>query len=57
MIEGVGVRQVHDTGTAVIERKASRGKLPVIDVFFIKKSSADRFADSHKYASVWVVKD
>lgn len=57
MIEGVGVRQVHDTGTAVIEKTASKGKLPVVDIFFISKSSADRFADSHKYASVWVVKD
>lgn len=56
MIEGVGVRQVHDTGTAVIEKTASGGKLPVVDVFFLKESSAERFANSHKYAQVWVVK-
>ena len=56
MIEGVGVRQVHDTGTAVVEKKASKGKLPVVDVFFLKESSAEKFANSHKYAQVWVVK-
>ena len=56
MIEGVGVRQVHDTGTAVIEKKASSGKLPVVDVFFLSRTSAERFAETHKYAQVWVVK-
>jgi len=56
MIEGVGIRQVHDTGTAVVEKKASNGKLPVVDVFFLKESSANKFAGSHKYAQVWVVK-
>jgi len=56
MIEGVGVRQVHDTGTAVIEKKASSGKLPVVDVFFLSRASAERFAETHKYAQVWVVK-
>jgi len=56
MIEGVGVRQVHDTGTAVVAKKASKGKLPVVDIFFLKESSAEKFANSHKYAQVWVVK-
>ena len=56
MIEGVGVRQVHDTGTAVIEKKASNGKLPVVDVFFFSRTSAERFAETHKYAQVWVIK-
>ena len=56
-IEGVGERQIHDTGTAVISREASNGKLPIIDVFFISKKSADHFANTHKYASVWVVKN
>lgn len=56
-IDGVGVRKVHDTGTAVIERKASNGKLPILDVFFMKKECADRFADSHRYAQVWVLKN
>jgi hypothetical protein len=56
MIEGVGIRQVHVTGTAVVEKKASNGKLPVVDIFFLKESSADQFASSHKYAQVWVVK-
>ena len=56
MIQGVGIRQVHDTGTAVVARKASNGKLPVVDIFFLKESSAEKFANSHKYAQVWVVK-
>jgi len=56
MIQGVGIRQVHDTGTAVVSRKASNGKLPVVDIFFLKESSAEKFANSHKYAQVWVVK-
>ena len=54
-IEGVGERQIHDTGTAVVSREASNGKLPIIDVFFISKKSADHFANTHKYARVWVV--
>ena len=54
-IEGVGERQIHDTGTAVVSREASNGKLPIIDVFFISKESADHFANTHKYARVWVV--
>ena len=56
-IEGVGIRKVHDTGTAVISKKASRGKLPVVDIFFLKKCSAERFANSHRYARVWIVKN
>jgi 3D (Asp-Asp-Asp) domain-containing protein len=56
MIQGVGIRQVHDTGTAVVAKKASNGKLPVVDIFFLKESSAEKFANSHKYAQVWVVK-
>ena len=56
MIQGVGIRQVHDTGTAVVAKKASNGKLPVVDIFFLKESSAEQFANSHKYAQVWVVK-
>ena len=56
-IEGVGERQVHDTGTAVINREASGGRLPIVDVFFISRKSADRFADTHKYARVWIVKN
>ena len=54
-IEGVGIRQVHDTGTAVISRKASNGKLPIVDVFFMRENCAEAFANSHRYARVWVV--
>lgn len=52
-IDGVGTRQVHDTGSAVISRKASGGKLPVIDVFFHRRKDAEAFANSHKYALVY----
>ena len=52
-IDGIGARQVHDTGSAVISRKASGGKFPVIDVFFHKRKDAEAFANSHKYALVY----
>lgn len=56
-IEGVGIRQVHDTGTAVISRKASRGKLPIVDIFFLREKCAEAFANSHRYARVWIVQN
>jgi len=56
-IEGVGVRKVHDTGTAVISKKASNGKLPIVDIFFMQKKCAEQFANSHRYARVWVLKN
>jgi 3D (Asp-Asp-Asp) domain-containing protein len=43
-IPNLGLRVAHDTGTAVKNRKASGGKLPVIDVFFEKKRDALDFA-------------
>lgn len=43
-IPNLGIRVAHDTGTAVKEKKASGGKLPVIDVFFEKKRDALDFA-------------
>lgn len=52
-IDGIGARQVHDTGSAVISRKASGGKLPVIDVFFQRRKDAEEFANNHKYALVY----
>ena len=54
-IEGIGIRKVHDTGTAVISKKASGGKLPVVDIFFMQKRCAEAFANSHRYARVWVI--
>ena len=43
-IPNLGLRVAHDTGTAVKDKKASKGKLPVIDVFFEKKKDAMEFA-------------
>lgn len=47
IIPNVGLVRAVDTGTAVKEKVASNGKLPVIDVFFVNKSDAIDFADSH----------
>lgn len=54
-IEGIGIRKVHDTGTAVVSKKASGGKLPIVDIFFMKEKCAEEFANSHRYARVWVI--
>jgi 3D (Asp-Asp-Asp) domain-containing protein len=54
-IEGLGERIVHDTGTAVRERRASGGRYPIIDVFFKSKSEAIRFSNQVKYANVYLV--
>lgn len=47
IIPNVGLVKAVDTGTAVKDKVASGGKLPVIDVFFVNKSDAIDFADSH----------
>jgi hypothetical protein len=47
IIPNVGLVRAVDTGTAVKDKVASGGKLPVIDVFFVNKSDAIDFADSH----------
>jgi 3D (Asp-Asp-Asp) domain-containing protein len=47
IIPNVGLVRAVDTGTAVKAKVASGGKLPVIDVFFVNKSDAIDFADSH----------
>jgi 3D (Asp-Asp-Asp) domain-containing protein len=47
IIPNVGLVKAVDTGSAVIDKVASGGKLPVIDVFFVNKSDAIDFADSH----------
>jgi len=47
IIPNVGLVKAVDTGSAVIGRVASGGKMPVIDVFFVNKSDAIDFADSH----------
>jgi 3D (Asp-Asp-Asp) domain-containing protein len=56
-IPNLGIRVAHDTGTAVKLKKASGGKLPVIDVFFEKKKDAMNFAyNNPKIVTVSVYK-
>ena len=43
IIPNVGLVKAVDTGTAVKDKVASGGKLPVIDVFFVNKSDAIDF--------------
>lgn len=47
IIPNVGVVKAVDTGTAVKTKKASNGKLPVIDVFFERKKDAMLFANRY----------
>ena len=47
IIPNVGLVKAVDTGSAVKGKVASGSKLPVIDVFFVNKSDAIDFADSH----------
>lgn len=44
IIPGLGERIAHDTGTDVINKVASGGKLPVIDVYFDTKEEALEWA-------------
>jgi len=46
-IPNLGMRIAHDTGTDVIRRKASQGKYPVIDIFFLHKKDALKFANNN----------
>lgn len=46
-IPNLGIRVAHDTGTDVIRRKASGGKYPVIDIFFLHKKDALKFANNN----------
>lgn len=46
-IPNLGMRVAHDTGTAVIRKKASGGKYPVIDIFFLNKKDAEIFANRY----------
>jgi 3D (Asp-Asp-Asp) domain-containing protein len=47
IIPNVGVVKAVDTGSAVVAKKASKGKLPVIDVFFEHKKDAVIFANRY----------
>lgn len=46
-IPNLGYRIAHDTGTAVIKKKASKGKYPVVDIFFMTEKEAMRFVNSN----------
>jgi len=47
IIPNVGLVKAVDTGTAVKQKRASNGKLPVIDVFFTHKKDAILFANRY----------
>jgi len=47
IIPNIGVVKAVDTGSAVVAKSASRGKLPVIDVFFEHKKDAITFANRY----------
>lgn len=47
IIPNVGLVKAVDTGSAVVGKVASNGKLPVIDVFFDNKRDAINFADNN----------
>ncbi len=47
IIPNVGLVKAVDTGTAVRNKTASNGKLPVIDVFFTHKKDAIMFANKY----------
>ena len=56
IIPNVGLVKAVDTGTAVKDKVASGGKLPVIDVFFTNKKDAEHFANNYpKVVKVAVV--
>ena len=46
-IPNLGFRFAHDTGTAVINKKASKGKYPVVDIFFMTEKEAIRFVNNN----------
>ena len=47
IIPNIGLVKAVDTGSAVIQKTASNGKLPVIDVFFEHKKDAILFANRY----------
>jgi len=46
-IPNLGFRFAHDTGTDVIRKKASGGKYPVVDIFFMTEKEAMRFVNNN----------
>lgn len=47
IIPNIGLVKAVDTGSAVVSKRASKGKLPVIDVFFEYKKDAMLFANKY----------
>lgn len=47
IIPNVGLVRAVDTGTAVKDKVASHGTMPVIDVFFVNKVDAELFANRY----------
>jgi 3D (Asp-Asp-Asp) domain-containing protein len=47
IIPNIGLVKAVDTGSAVKGKVASGGKMPVIDVFFLDKKDAERFANNN----------
>jgi 3D (Asp-Asp-Asp) domain-containing protein len=47
IIPNVGLVRAVDTGTAVKNKVASHGTMPVIDVFFVNKTDAEHFANKY----------
>ena len=46
-IPNLGFRFAHDTGTDVIRKKASHGKYPIVDIFFMTEKEAMRFVNNN----------
>lgn len=46
-IPNLGFRVAHDTGTDVIKKKASGGKYPVVDIFFLTEKEAMHFVNNN----------
>ena len=46
-IPNLGMRVAHDTGTDVKNKKASGGKYPIIDIFFMTEKEAMRFVNNN----------
>jgi 3D (Asp-Asp-Asp) domain-containing protein len=46
-IPNLGFRFAHDTGTDVKNKKASGGKYPIIDIFFMTEKEAMRFVNNN----------
>ena len=46
-IPSLGFRFAHDTGTDVIRKRASHGKYPVVDIFFMTEKEAMRFVNNN----------